>query len=41
MVLGFGRYGFEPRIEGHMTATFVTAVQLRITEEANKLLDGE
>ena len=41
MVLRFGRYGFEPRIEGHMTATFVTAVQLRITEEANKLLDGE
>ena len=41
MVLGFGRYGFEPRIEGHMTATFVTGVQRRINEEANKLLDGE
>ena len=41
IVVGFGPYGFEPRIEGHMTATFVGAVQRRITEEVKKLLDGE
>ena len=38
LVFGFGPYGFQPEVRGTMTATFVAAVQRRITAEVAKLL---
>lgn len=38
ILFGFGPYGFQPAVRGTMTATFVAAVQRRITAEVEKLL---
>ena len=38
IVFGFGPHGFQPRVEGTMTATFVDAVQRYVAAEVKKMI---